>query len=106
MDTQTLLIVIGILLIAGFYLIYRTIQKTNENKTNEESLKVLTEWLRGMQASVDKNSEMTQKQLSESSRVLGERLDRAAVVIAGVQKEIGQMSEIGRSMKQLQDFLR
>lgn len=106
MDTQALLIVIGLIIISGLYLIYRAIEKSNQVKNSDESLKVLTEWLKGMQSSVDKNSEVTQQQLSESSRVLGERLDKAAVVIAGVQKEIGQMSEIGRSMKQLQDFLR
>lgn len=106
METQTLLIGLGIVLLSGFFIIYRAILSLNKNKGEEESLKVLTEWLKGMQASVDKNSEMTQKQLAESSKVLGERLDKAAVVIAGVQKEIGQMSEIGRSMKQLQDFLR
>lgn len=106
MDTQTLLIIIGLIIIVGFYLIYRAIEKTTENRTDQQSLKVLTEWLKGMQASVDKNSEVTQKQLAESSRILGDRLDKAAVVISGVQKEVGQMSEIGRSMKQLQDFLR
>src|SRR3989344_6008706 len=106
MDTQILLIAAVVIIISGFFLLYKTIEKSNQDKNNEESLKVLTEWLKGMQASVDKNSEVTQKQLSESSKILGERLDKAAVVIAGVQKEIGQMSEIGRSMKQLQDFLR
>ncbi len=106
METQTSLIGLGIILLAGFFIIYRAIENLSKNKGEEESLKVLTEWLKGMQASVDKNSEVTQKQLAESSKVLGERLDKAAVVIAGVQKEIGQMSEIGRSMKQLQDFLR
>ena len=106
MDTQTLLIATVVIIIVGFFFLYKVIEKSNQGKNSEESLKVLTEWLKGMQASVDKNSEVTQKQLSESSKVLGERLDKAAVVIAGVQKEIGQMSEIGRSMKQLQDFLR
>jgi DNA recombination protein RmuC len=106
MNTQSLLIALGILIVLGFWLLYKSLEKISNQKNHDESLKVLTEWLKGMQASVDKNSEMTQKQLSESSKILGERLDKAAVVIAGVQKEIGQMSEIGRSMKQLQDFLR
>jgi len=48
---------------------------------------------------------MTQEQLAKSSRSLNERLDRAATVISGVQKEVGQMSEIGRSMRELQEFL-
>lgn len=106
MDTQTLLIIFGIMVVFGFGFIYRAIEKSSSNTKETESLRVLTEWLKGMQASVDKNSEITQKQLTESSKILGDRLDKAAVVIAGVQKEIGQMSEIGRSMKQLQDFLR
>jgi DNA recombination protein RmuC len=37
---------------------------------------------------------------------MNERLDNAARVISSVQKEIGQMSEIGRSMRELQEFLR
>lgn len=46
------------------------------------------------------------KTLQENSKQLNERLDRAAQVIAGVGREVGQMSEIGRSMKELQDFLK
>lgn len=37
---------------------------------------------------------------------LNERLDNAARVIGDVQRSIGEMSEIGRGMKDLQDFLR
>ncbi|HSX58403.1 MAG TPA: DNA recombination protein RmuC [Candidatus Saccharimonadales bacterium] len=106
MDTQTLLVVLGIILIVGFFIIYKAIEKSAKNNREEESLKVLTEWLKGMQASLDRNTETTQKQLSEASNALNERLDKAATVISGVQKEIGEMSEIGRSMKELQDFLR
>ncbi len=106
MDLSTLVTIIAILLGIGLLILFRQIQKLKEKKNDPESLQVLTEWLKGMQASVEKNTEVTQKQLSESSKTLNERLDRAASVIAGVQKEIGQMSEIGRSMKELQDFLR
>ncbi len=45
---------------------------------------------------------MLQKQSSEFNT----RLDHAAVVIGGLQRSIGEMSEIGRSMKDLQDYLR
>lgn len=37
---------------------------------------------------------------------LNERLDNAARVIGDVQRSIGEMSEIGRGMKDLQEFLR
>lgn len=44
--------------------------------------------------------------LQRNSQSLNERLDAAARVIGEVQRNVGEMSEIGRSMKDLQDFLR
>ncbi len=105
MNQDTLLFFIIIIIAVAFFFLFRQLSEIKNKKTDEESLRVLTEWLKGMQISVERNTESTQKQLAESSRSLNERLDRAATVIAGVQKEVGQMSEIGRSMKDLQEFL-
>src|SRR6266700_26621 len=44
--------------------------------------------------------------LQENSKQLNERLDKAAAVIKDVGKEVGEMSEIGRSMRELQEFLK
>ena len=52
------------------------------------------------------NSTHMVRTLQENSKQLNERLDKAAEVIRDVGKEVGQMSEIGRSMKELQDFLK
>jgi DNA recombination protein RmuC len=46
------------------------------------------------------------KTLQENSKQLNARLDNAASVIKDVEKEIGQMSEIGRNMRELQEFLK
>jgi DNA recombination protein RmuC len=85
-----------------------------QKPTSDQSL---IEWLKAMQASIDgtnktlnaalrdTSSEMT-KTLQANTKELNERLDRAAVVIQSVGKEVGQMSEIGRSMKDLQEFLK
>lgn len=43
--------------------------------------------------------------LQKNSSDLNERLDKSAAIIQGVQREIGTMSEIGRSMKDLQEYL-
>lgn len=43
--------------------------------------------------------------LNEQSRFFNERLDKAARVIGELQKNIGEMTEIGRGMKELQEFL-
>lgn len=44
--------------------------------------------------------------LQQNTQSMNERLDNAARVIGQVQKNIGEFSEIGRGMKDLQDFLR
>lgn len=47
----------------------------------------------------------TNVRLNEQNRNFNERLDNATRVISQVQRNIGEFSEIGRSMKDLQDFL-
>lgn len=83
----------------------------------DDSKEVLTNWLKTMQSSIDETNKTLNstlntssnnmiKTLQENTKQLNERLDKAAEVIRGVGKEVGQMSEIGRSMKELQDFLK
>jgi DNA recombination protein RmuC len=47
----------------------------------------------------------TNDRLNEQSRNFNDRLDNAARIISQVQKNIGEFSEIGRGMKDLQVFL-
>jgi len=54
----------------------------------------LVEWLKS-----------NQQVMQQNTSALNQRLDTAAKVIGEVQRNIGEMSEIGRSMKQLQEFL-
>jgi DNA recombination protein RmuC len=93
-------------------LINKKISSLAEPKTDA----ALTEWLKSMQTSVDKTSQtldqalrQTNKNLSDSlhqsTQALNERLDNAARFIAQVSKEVGQMSELGQSMRDLQVFL-
>ncbi|OGK21105.1 hypothetical protein A2866_02805 [Candidatus Roizmanbacteria bacterium RIFCSPHIGHO2_01_FULL_39_8] len=68
----------------------------------EEKTKVsneLIEWLKTSTANVD-------QRLNEHMTQFNSRLDNAARIIAQVQKNIGEFSEIGRSMQELQEFLR
>lgn len=77
----------------------------------------LVEWLRTMQSSLETtnktlhqsmqaNSTTMVQTLQENTKQLNQRLDKAAEVIRDVGKEVGQMSEIGRNMRELQDFLK
>ena len=105
------------LVVLGFgILVYILNKKLSELKTQKTDDSLL-EWLKSMQSSLEStnktlndalrtsSTDMT-KVLQENSKQLNERLDRAAAVIRDVGKEVGQMSEIGRSMKDLQDFLK
>ncbi|MBI2611781.1 DNA recombination protein RmuC [Candidatus Gottesmanbacteria bacterium] len=85
--SQELIIISG-LIILGFAIVIYIIRK---QKPSDE----LIAWLRS-----------TNQRLDSSSKSLNERLDNAARVIGLVQKNIGEMSEIGRGMKDLQDFLK
>ncbi len=84
-------LIIGVIAIAAFLINKKLSQIAEKSKPDE----TLMEWLKTQQ-----------KDSQETSKAINERLDRAARVISGVQKSIGEMSEIGRGMRDLQEFLR
>ena len=105
------------ILISGFALLFWFInQKIKALQETTQEDKTLTEWLKSMQASLD----ATQKTLNDalqntnktvtsalqrSTQALNLRLDKAAQFIAQVAKEVGQMSELNQSLRDLQLFL-
>src|ERR1035437_7924379 len=99
------LILIGIIL-AGFtiliFFMNKKLSDLGKNKTDQAHL----EWLKNMQSTISNSSTETVRTLQENTKQMNERLDNAARVIQGVEKEVGQMSEIGRNMRELQDFLK
>lgn len=66
----------------------------------------LLEWLKSTNQRIDDQNKNIVSTLQTSTKALNERLDNAARFIAAVQKNIGEMSEIGRGMKELQEFLK
>ncbi len=72
-------------------------------KSTQNSLNTLNKTLNEALRSTNQNINQT---LQQNTKALNDRLDKAAQVIGVVSREIGQMSEIGRSMKDLQDFLK
>lgn len=106
-----------LLLLGGFFLLFYFLNKKLSQLQNQKTDQSLLEWLRTMQHSLEStnktvhdslsmNSSTMIKTLQENSKQLNERLDKAAAVIRDVGHEVGQMSEIGRSMKDLQEFLK
>jgi len=93
-------VLLGFLIL--FFLINKKLSDLQKNKPDD----ALLEWLKTMQSTISSSSTHMVRTLQENSKQLNERLDKAATVIRDVGKEVGQMSEIGRSMKELQDFLK
>jgi len=116
MPTSALLPLVLVLII-GFgvviFVITAQLKKVTEKPEDTEAQRMLWDLLKEMRGSVDKNTETLNQKLQEQNKALGERLDNAARAVlevqksmVGVQKEVGVMSEIGHSMKNLQDFLK
>ncbi len=107
--------IILLILVAGFGLLIWFI-KQELTKLQKPQDGALTQWLTSMQSSIDETnktihaamrgstSDMT-KALQENSKQLNERLDTAARVIGDLKKNLGEMSEVGRGIKDLQEFL-
>lgn len=95
------LLVISTLIVLGFGIVIYFI--TRKQKSSSDT--TLVEWLKSMQKTLEINNQTVNRTLQENTHQLNQRLDKAAEVISGVQKNIGEMSEIGRNMKSLQEFL-
>jgi DNA recombination protein RmuC len=95
-----------LLILAGFlFLAFLINKKLSEVADKSKPSDELLEYLRTTNRRLDEQTKHFSQTLGESTKVLNERLDNAARVIASVQRNIGEMSEIGRSMKDLQEFL-
>jgi DNA recombination protein RmuC len=99
------LILIGIVIL-GFVAILYFLNRKLSGIDNKKTDQALLEWLKNMQSTISNTSTETVRTLQENTKQLNERLDTAARVIRDVEKEVGQMSEIGRNMRELQDFLK
>lgn len=89
-----ILIVAGVVL-AAFALMLKRMKEMEKKLGPSEGVLLLNQNVQGMQQRLDSINEG-----------INTRLDKAASVIGAMNKELGTMSEIGRSMKDLQDFLR
>lgn len=86
-------VIIGILVLGFAGVIWQ--MRKNTKPQDAGSFSLLNQNIQGIQTRIDKTTES-----------LNARLDNAARVIGDVNKELGQVKEMGRNMRDLQDFLR
>lgn len=94
LDSFIIVVVVVAGLVAGLIIIDRKIKQLGKQLTDQSSLTLLNQNVQGMQ-----------QRLDTVSTGLNTRLDNAARVIGEVNKELGGMQEIGRSLKDVQNFL-
>src|SRR3989344_8248356 len=87
-------IILAVLLVGGFILLALFLNKRINDLSSQKPSDELLEYLK-----------TTNVRLNEQSKNFNERLDNAARVIGDVQKNLGEMSEVGRGIRSLQEFL-
>lgn len=109
-------LIIGFILVIGFITLIVVVRVEIQKSSQKAPDATLVEWLKSMQASIEHTNktlneamrgttvEMT-RTLQSNSRQLNERLDEAARVIGSLNKNVGEMSEVGRGIRSLQEFL-
>lgn len=100
--TISLVIVIGVLVIIAIFINKRLTELSEKQKPPEE----LMEIIKMLQSGSKDDRRVLLDSLQKNTQSLNERLDNAARVISQVQRNIGEFSEIGRGMKDLQEFIR
>ncbi|MBI3576481.1 DNA recombination protein RmuC [Candidatus Gottesmanbacteria bacterium] len=111
-DFITLIVVI----IAGFAILAWIVKRELGKLTEKKDDSTLTEWLRSMQSTIEHtnktlneamrgNTSDVAKLLQSNTKQLNERLDTAARVIGDLKRNLGEMSEVGKGIRSLQEFL-
>lgn len=89
------------LLVVGFWVNKKLEDLREGQKPSEELMEVI----RMLKSGSKEDRKVLLESLQKNTQSLNERLDNAAKVIGQVQKNIGEFSEIGRGMRELQQFL-
>ena len=107
MNDSFLYILIAIL-IAGFGVLLKMLYDLRQksiSSENDQSMKVMMEWMKEIKTGTEATREGMQKSINETNKAINERLDNAARVIAGLNKELGSMSQIGPDLRRLSETL-
>lgn len=94
-------VIIGIVLVVAVACLAAVFVVLNRMKAMEQKLGTGDTY-----SLMNQNIQGMQQRLDNINEGINTRLDKAASVIGAMNKELGTMTEIGRNMKDLQDFLK
>ena len=99
--TIILIIVLAALLILAIFISRKLSDLKESQKPSEELLEII----KTLQTGSREDRRDLLSSLQKNTQAMNERLDNAARVISQVQRNLGEMSEIGKGIRTLQDFL-
>jgi DNA recombination protein RmuC len=109
LSTETILIfslvVFGIMILL-IYLQNRKMSFLFSELKKQDSQQLLSQWLAEMRAGMDRNTDMVTRQLSNSNDAVNQRLDSTAQLLRLLNRDLGQVHEIGQQMRDFSHFFR
>jgi len=108
--------IISLIVVGGFVALGWLVKKQGENLRAREGDTALTEWLKTMQSTIEHTNKTLNetlrgsttdvaKLLQENTKEVNQRLDTAARVIGDLKRSLGEMTEVGKGIRSLQEFL-
>ena len=97
----TLVIVVAALVVMAIFVNKRLTELKEATKPSEELLQII----KMLQSGSQEDRKALLDSLQKNTQSLNERLDNAARVISQVQRNLGEMSEVGKGIRTLQEFL-
>ena len=113
---QSDFIILIVVLVAGFTVLGWLVKKELTKLTEKKEDTTMVEWLKSMQGTIEHTNKTLNeamrgstsdvaKLLQANTKQLNERLDTAARVIGDLKRNLGEMSEVGKGIRSLQEFL-
>lgn len=99
--TLVLVIIIGSLVAVAYFINKKLSELSDNQKPSDELMQVI----KMLQTGSKEDRKVLLDSLQKNTQSLNERLDNAARVISSVQKNLGEMSEVGKGIRSLQEFL-
>lgn len=99
--TVVLIIVLAAIVVIAVFLNKKLSELKDAQKPSDELLEII----RTLQTGSREDRRDLLVSLQRNTQAVNERLDNAARVISQVQRNLGEMSEIGKGIRTLQDFL-
>lgn len=107
MNPAIVYIILGLLAInlGVFLYFFIKLKKQAEKPADDQSLKIMMEWMKEIKQGTEATREGMQKSINDTNKAISERLDNAGRVISALTKELGGISQVGPDIRRLTETL-